>query len=61
MNISVEKTKMLTNSVNGIQMEIKVKGQKLVTVRSLKYLGKVVSDKGSEPEFSHGLPKPLQL
>ena len=32
MEISAEKTKLMTNSVNGIQMEIMVKGQKLETV-----------------------------
>ena len=36
--------------VNGIQREIKVKGQKLGTVISFKYLGAVVSDDGSKPE-----------
>ena len=46
MEISAEKT----NSANGIQREIKVKGQKLGTVTSFKYLGVVVSDDGSKPE-----------
>ena len=32
MEISAEKTKLMTNSANGIQREIKVKGQKLSTV-----------------------------
>ena len=50
MEISVEKTKLMTNSANGIQREIKVKGQKLGTVTSFKYLGAVVSDDGSKPE-----------
>ena len=40
----------MTNSANGIQREIKVKGQKLGTVTSFKYLGAVVSDDGSKPE-----------
>ena len=47
MEISAEKTKMMTNSANGIQREIKVKGQVLGTVTSFKYLGAVVSDDGS--------------
>ena len=51
MEICVEKTKLMTNSANGIQREIKVKGQKLGTVTSFKYLGAVVSDDGSKPEF----------
>ena len=50
IDISAEKTKLMTNSANGIQREIKVKGQKLGTVTSFKYLGAVVSDDGSKPE-----------
>ena len=50
MEISAEKTKLMTNSANGIQREINVKGQKLGTVTSFKYLGAVVSDDGSKPE-----------
>ena len=49
MEISAEKTKLMTNSANGIQREIKVKGQKLVSVMSFKYLGAVVSDDDSKP------------
>ena len=52
MVISAEKTKLMTNSANGIQREKKVKGQKLGTVTSFKYLGAVVSDDGSKPEGS---------
>ena len=48
MDISAEKTKLMTNSANGIQREIKVNGQKLGTVISSKYLGIVVLDNGSE-------------
>ena len=50
MEISAEKTKLMTNSANGIQREIKVKGQNLGTVTSFKYLGAVVSDDCSKPE-----------
>ena len=50
MEISAEKTKLMTNCANGIQREIKVKGQKLGTVTSFKYLEAVVSDDGSKPE-----------
>ena len=50
MEISGEKTKLMTNSDTGIQREIKVKGQKLGTFTSFKYLGAVVSDDGSKPE-----------
>ena len=51
MEISAEKTKLMTNSANGIQREINVNGQKLGTVTSFKYLGAVVSDDGSKPEI----------
>ena len=50
MEICAEKTKLKTNSANGIQREIEVKGQKLSTVTSVKYLGAVVSDDGSKTE-----------
>ena len=50
MEISTEKTKLMTNSANDIKREMKVKGQKLGTVTSFKYLGAVVSDDGSKPE-----------
>ena len=50
MELSAEKTKLMTNSASGIQREIKVKGQKLGTVTSFKYLGAVVSDDGAKPE-----------
>ena len=46
MEINAEKTKHMTYSANGIQREIKVKGQKLGTVKSFKYLGAIVSDEG---------------
>ena len=36
MEISVEKTKLMTNNTSGINTEIKVNGQKLETVTSFK-------------------------
>ena len=51
MEISAEKTKLMTNSDNGILREIMVKGQKLGTVTSFKYLEAVVSNDGSKPEI----------
>ena len=51
MEINAEKTSLMINSASGIQREIKVKGQKLGTVTSFKYLGAVVSDHGSKPEI----------
>ena len=50
MEISAEKTILMTNSANGLQREINVKEQKLGTVTSFKYLGAVVSDKCSKSE-----------
>ena len=63
MEISAEKTKLMTNSANGIQREIKVKGQKLGTVRSFKYLGaeQLFQMITRNQRFSQGLHKPLQL
>ena len=49
MGISAEKTKLTTNSAHVIQREIKVKGQNLGTLTSLKYLRAIVSDDGSKP------------
>ena len=36
MEISAEKTKLMTNNTGGINTEIKVNGQKLETVTSFK-------------------------
>ena len=51
MEISAEKTKLMTNDTSGIKTEIKVNGQKLETVTSFKYLGSVITDEGSKPEI----------
>ena len=51
MEISAEKTKLMTNNASGINTEIKVNGQKLETVTSFKYLGSVITDEGSKPEI----------
>ena len=61
MKISAEKTKLMTNSVNGIQREIKVKGQKLGSVTSFKYLEQLFQMMAPNQRFSQGLHKPLQL
>ena len=49
MEISAEKTKLMTNNTSGINTEIKISGQKLETVTSFKYLGSVITDEGSKP------------
>ena len=51
MEISAEKTKIMTNNTSGINTEIQVNGQKLETVTSFKYLGSVITDEGSNPEI----------
>ena len=51
MEISAEKTKLMTKNTSGINTEFKVNGQKLETVTSFKYLGSVVTDEGSKPEI----------
>ena len=51
MEISTEKTNLMTNNTSGINTGIKVNGQKLETVTSLKYLGAVITDEGSKPEI----------
>ena len=52
MEISTEKTKLMTNNTSGINKEIKVNGQKLETVTSFKYLGSVKLDESSnKPEI----------
>ena len=62
MEISAEKTKLMTNSANGIQREIKVKRQKLGTVTSFKLLlEQLFQMMAPNQRFSHGLHKPLQL
>ena len=49
MEISAEKTKLMTNNTSGTNTEIKVNGQKLEKVTSFKYLGSVITDEGSKP------------
>ena len=49
MEISAEKTKLMTNNTSGIIKEIKVNRQNLETVASFKYLGSVITDECSKP------------
>ena len=51
MEISAEKTKLMTNNASGINTEIKVNEQKLETVTSFKHLGSVLTDEGFKPEI----------
>ena len=54
MEISAEKTKLMTNNTSGINTEIKVNGQELETVTSFKYLGSIITDEGSNLRYSPG-------
>ncbi|KAI0238708.1 GATA zinc finger domain-containing protein 1 [Lamellibrachia satsuma] len=51
MEISAEKTKLMTNSTQGISTEVKVNGQRLEAVTSFRYLGSIITDEGSKPEI----------
>ena len=48
MDIGAERVNLMTNSVNGIQREINIKGQKPGTATSFRYLG-AVSGGGFKP------------
>ena len=50
MQISAEKTQLMTNNTNGISTDITIDNKKRETVRSFKNLGAIVSDEGSKPE-----------
>ena len=43
MEISAENTKLMTNNTSGMDTEIKINGQKLETVTSVKYLGSFIT------------------
>ena len=51
MEISSEKTKVMTNNPLGFTSEIKINNQKLEAVNHFKYLGAIVSEEGSGPEI----------
>ena len=51
MEISAEKTKLMTNNTSGINTKIKLNGQMLETVTSFEYLGSVITDECSKPDI----------
>ena len=57
MEISAEKTTLITNNTSGINEEIKVNRHKLETVTSFKYLGSVITDESSKPEILSRIAK----
>ena len=54
MEISAEKTMLMTNNTSGINTEIKVNGQKLETVTNFKYLGSEITLQDSTNNSSIG-------
>ena len=50
IEISPEKTKIMSNKSNGLTKTIKVKGYNLETVTNFKYLGAIVIDEGTKRE-----------
>ncbi|GFR70316.1 endonuclease-reverse transcriptase, partial [Elysia marginata] len=51
VEISAEKTKIMTNSIESSKLEVKVNGQILERVTKFNYLGSIISDEGSKPEI----------
>ena len=60
MEISAEKTRVMTNCANGILREIKVKGQNMGTKKALSTSAQLVQMMAPNQRFSQGLHKPLQ-
>ena len=54
MEISADKTKLMTNNTSGINTDIKVNGQKLETVTSFKYLGSLIMMRVPSLRYSPG-------
>ena len=50
MQISAEKTQLMTNNTNGISTDFTIDNKKLEAIRIFKYLGAIVSDEESKPE-----------
>ena len=51
MEITTEKTKLITNNTIGINTDIKVNGQKIEAVTGFKYLGSVINDESFKLEI----------
>ena len=51
MKIGPNKTKLMTNIPNGVQRDIKIKGQMLEAVENFKYMGSTISNEGCKPEI----------
>ena len=46
----MEKTKLMANITSGISIDIRINGENLDEVDSIKYLGAVFSDQSSKPK-----------
>ena len=57
MDISAEKTNLVTNNTNGIDTDLKLNTKKLETVTGFKHLGSVITDEGSKPEILSRIAK----
>ena len=51
MEISAEKTKLMTNNTQGTSTEVTVNGQRFETVKRFRYLGSIITGEGSKPEL----------
>ena len=51
MEISAEKTRLVTINANRVRADSRIGGQNLETVQSFKHLGSVMTDEGSKQEF----------
>ena len=49
MELSAEKTKLMTSNTSGMNTMIKMNGEELETVTSFKYLGSVISNESFKP------------
>ena len=51
MEINGEKTKIMTNNPDGFQKSMTLNNVTVEVVNKFKYLGSIISDKGSKPEI----------
>ena len=51
IEISAEKSKLMTNNTDGISIDIRVDGEKLNEVNSFKYMGAGIINQGSMPDL----------
>ena len=58
MEISAEKTKVMTNNINGFENEIKIIDKKLDPVENFKNLGANINNEGSKKKSYHELHNP---